>query len=204
MSMLLTLLFSCLSFFLLSLGESLNFPCTSQAFFPERLSNHCQCLCRTFSEFSTKSNAVPLSDPSGNRVRPGTRLQIRGRKNQHIRTTWNFVHWLPRYASTTIYGCIAQLLAVQIATPVPEIIDTTSTVPATYQELVNQIHGCALLELRSQEFKMSNLFGVNLEIGRRIIWRVLVRRKRALNYSIALILPSHCGWNDNIRMPSDV
>jgi hypothetical protein len=39
-----------------------------------------------------------------------TRLQIKGHKNNHVRPpTWNFVHWLPRYASTTIYRCIALL-----------------------------------------------------------------------------------------------
>jgi hypothetical protein len=37
--------------------------------------------------------AVPLSDPSRNRVRPDARLQIKGRKNAHIHTAARkFVH----------------------------------------------------------------------------------------------------------------
>jgi hypothetical protein len=54
--------------------------CTAHAFFPERLSNHCQGLRHTFSEICTKSDAIPLSDASQNHARPNTRLQIKGRK----------------------------------------------------------------------------------------------------------------------------
>jgi hypothetical protein len=69
-----------------SVSVSLGFHCTSHAFFPERLSNHCQGLRRTFSEVCTEFEAVPLSDPSRNRIRPDTRLQINGSNNQHIHT----------------------------------------------------------------------------------------------------------------------
>jgi hypothetical protein len=59
--------------------------CSAHAFFPERLSNHCQGLRHTFSEICKTFVAVPLSDPS------------------HIHTAaWNFVRLLPRYASTII------------------------------------------------------------------------------------------------------
>jgi hypothetical protein len=50
---------------------------------PERLFNHCKGLPFTFSETWTKFDAVPLSDPSRNRIRPDARLQIKGRKNNH-------------------------------------------------------------------------------------------------------------------------
>jgi hypothetical protein len=49
-------------------------------FFPERLSNHCQGLHRTFPEICTTFSAVLLSDPSQNRIRPNTPIQIKGRK----------------------------------------------------------------------------------------------------------------------------
>jgi hypothetical protein len=49
-------------------------------------------------------------DQSQNCTRPDIRLKIKGRTNQHVHpAAWNFVHWLPRYASTTIYRCIALL-----------------------------------------------------------------------------------------------
>jgi hypothetical protein len=51
-----------------------------------------------------------LSDPSRNRIKPDTRLQMKGRKSQHVHpTAWNFVNWLQRYASTIICRCIALL-----------------------------------------------------------------------------------------------
>jgi hypothetical protein len=81
--------FTSLAFF--GLGE-FGFPCTAHAFFPERLSNHRQGLRYTFSEICTKFCAVPLSDPSRNRIRPDTRLQLTEVKNQHFHlATWNFV-----------------------------------------------------------------------------------------------------------------
>jgi hypothetical protein len=57
MSILLTLLFTCLAFF--GLGEFGFF----RAFFPERLSNHCQGLRCTFYDIFTKFDAHLLSDP---------------------------------------------------------------------------------------------------------------------------------------------
>jgi hypothetical protein len=48
-------------------------PCTAQPFFPERLPDHFQGVCCTFSEICTKYYTVPLSDPS-------QRLQMKGRK----------------------------------------------------------------------------------------------------------------------------
>jgi hypothetical protein len=38
--------------------------CTAHAFFPEHLSNHCQCLCCTIFEICIKFDAFPLSHPS--------------------------------------------------------------------------------------------------------------------------------------------
>jgi hypothetical protein len=66
---LLALLFTCLAFCGL---VSLDFPCTAHAFFSEHLSKHCEGL------RCTKFDAVPLWDPSWNRIRPHTRPQIRG------------------------------------------------------------------------------------------------------------------------------
>jgi hypothetical protein len=59
---------------------SLDFPSTAHAFFPERLSTNSQSLRRTFSEICTQFDAVPLSNPSRNRIRSDTRLKIKGRK----------------------------------------------------------------------------------------------------------------------------
>jgi hypothetical protein len=91
-------------------SASSDFMCTADAFFPQRLSNHCQGIRGTFSEICTKFDGVPLSDPSRNRIRRGTRLQIKGRKNQHVHpAAWNCVPWLPRYTNTIIYRCIVLL-----------------------------------------------------------------------------------------------
>jgi hypothetical protein len=57
---------------LFSVSVSLDCPCTAHAFFPERLSNHCQDLRSTFFEVCIKFNAHSLSDPSRNRVMPDT------------------------------------------------------------------------------------------------------------------------------------
>jgi hypothetical protein len=74
---------------------TLDFPCTAHAFFSEFLSNHCHGR-STFSETCTKSDAVPLSDPSWNHNRPHKRLQIKACKNQHVHpVVWDIVHWLP-------------------------------------------------------------------------------------------------------------
>jgi hypothetical protein len=63
-----------------SVSSSLDFPCTVSAFFPERISlpgspSH------FLPEICTKCYAVPLLDLLRNRIRPDTRLQIKGRKN---------------------------------------------------------------------------------------------------------------------------
>jgi hypothetical protein len=56
-------------------------PCTADAFFPRRLYNHYHNHNRLiFSEICIKFVAVPLSDPSRNRIRTDTGLQINGRK----------------------------------------------------------------------------------------------------------------------------
>jgi hypothetical protein len=65
---------------LFSVSVSSDFPCTANAFFPGRLSNHCQRLRRTPYEICTKFDAVSLSDPSRNHISPDTRLEIKGRK----------------------------------------------------------------------------------------------------------------------------
>jgi hypothetical protein len=106
MSMLLTLLFTCLTFFVV-------------------LSNHCQGLCRTFSEICTKFDAHSLLDQSQNRIRPDTRLHIEGRKKSACPPScvkfctltpkiFQYYH-LPLHCATTA--------AVQMAAPVSEIID---------------------------------------------------------------------------------
>jgi hypothetical protein len=58
--------------------------CTADAFFRERLYNHCHGLCCNFSYIFTKFDAHSLSDPSRNRIRPDTLLQIKELKNQHF------------------------------------------------------------------------------------------------------------------------
>jgi hypothetical protein len=134
MSMLLTLCSPVTPF---SASASLDFPCKVHSSFPKRLSNHCQGLRHTFSEICTTFNAVPLSDPSRSLVRPDTQLQIKGRKNQHVHpAAWNFVHGLPRYASTVIYRCIA----------VPQLLTDGSTSPWSYE----YPHVCCCLATRIQ------------------------------------------------------
>jgi hypothetical protein len=65
-------------------------------FFPERLPNHCQGLRHTFSEICTEFDIhdSKLKDVTNQNVHPAP---------------WNFVHSLPRYASTINYCCIALL-----------------------------------------------------------------------------------------------
>jgi hypothetical protein len=75
----------------ISLSVSSDFLCTAHAFFPEHLYNHLQGLRHTFSEICTKFNAHSLS-------------------HQHVHpAAWNFVYWLPKYASTIVYPYIALL-----------------------------------------------------------------------------------------------
>jgi hypothetical protein len=92
---------------LFSVSVSLDFPCTTHAFFP----NACLIIAGvsiTVSEICTKFDAVPLSDLSQNHIRPDTQLQIKGRKNQ-------YGYHLPLHCTTTT--------AVHMATSVPEITD---------------------------------------------------------------------------------
>jgi hypothetical protein len=107
--MLLTFLFTFFAFF--SVCPEPSKPCKAHAFFPQRVSNHCQSLRRTFSEISTKFDAaVPTSDPSQSRIKSDTRLHIKGRKNQHVLpAACSFVHWLPRYATNIVYLSITLL-----------------------------------------------------------------------------------------------
>jgi hypothetical protein len=65
---------------------SRDFQCTAHAFFPERLSNLCQGFRRNITEIYTKFDAVPLSDPSQNRIRPDIRFQIKELKRNSIST----------------------------------------------------------------------------------------------------------------------
>jgi hypothetical protein len=82
MSMLLTLLFTCLAYFGLPLTKhSVQESVYDYGLFSEHLSNHWQGLRTIFPNISTKFDAVLLSDPSRSRIRPVTRLQIKGRKN---------------------------------------------------------------------------------------------------------------------------
>jgi hypothetical protein len=84
--------------------------CTTHVFFTERLSNHCQGLCGTFSEICTKHDVLSLLDPLRKLIRPGTRLKIKGCKNRYLHpAAWNVIQWLPRHASTNIYRCIVLL-----------------------------------------------------------------------------------------------
>jgi hypothetical protein len=99
-------------------------PCTAHASFPERSSNHCWCFRHTFSKICTEVDSHLLSDPSRNRIRPDTRLQIKGHKKSArplscmkfctlTSKTCQYYH-LPLHHAATI--------AVQMAAPVPEII----------------------------------------------------------------------------------
>jgi hypothetical protein len=102
--------FSLHSFRLFSVSVGLDFPHTAHTFLPESLSNHCQCLCSTFSEICTKFDPISLSDPSRNHTRPDIRLQIKRSKNQHIYpAAENIVHWHSICATTIIYCWIALL-----------------------------------------------------------------------------------------------
>jgi hypothetical protein len=120
-SMLLTLLFTSSLF---SVSVSLDFPFT--VFFRERLSNHYQGLRHTFPEICTGFDAVPLSGPSRNLIRPDTRLQIK--RHEISARPPSYVHWLPRYTSTNHLPLHRDTTtAVQMATPVPEIMDMPRT-----------------------------------------------------------------------------
>jgi hypothetical protein len=100
---------------------SLDFPCTAHAFFPERLSNHCQGLHHTFSEICTK--CCPFVGSIAKSHQANTQLQTKDVKNQYpYPTAWNFVHCLPGCTTTIIYRCIALKLLYRWKNP--EIMDT--------------------------------------------------------------------------------
>jgi hypothetical protein len=63
-----------------TVSVSLDFLSTAHAFLPERLSDHFQSVRCAFSNIWITYDAVPLSDPSQNRIRTDTRLQIERRK----------------------------------------------------------------------------------------------------------------------------
>jgi hypothetical protein len=63
---------------LFSVLVSLDFPCTTYAFFPKRLFNHCQGLRCSSSEICTTFYAFPLLDSSRNHIWPHTWPQIKG------------------------------------------------------------------------------------------------------------------------------
>jgi hypothetical protein len=99
-------------------------PCTAHAFFPKRLSNHCQHLHHTFSKIYTEFDSHSLSDPSWNRIRPDTRLQIKGhKKSARPPSCMKFCTLTPKicqYYHLPLHH--ATTTAVQMAAPVPEII----------------------------------------------------------------------------------
>jgi hypothetical protein len=91
-----------------SFSVSLDFLCMPHAILPKRLPNDCQGLRRTFFKICTKFNAQLLSDSLWNCIMH-TWLQMKRHKNQQVYpAVWN-LHWIPRYASATIYSCIARL-----------------------------------------------------------------------------------------------
>jgi hypothetical protein len=81
MNMLLTLLFSCIAFFVLPWTQhAIQTNVYGSNFLPELLSNHCRSLHYTLSEICTKFDGFPLSDLTRYHMRPDTRLQIKRRE----------------------------------------------------------------------------------------------------------------------------
>jgi hypothetical protein len=122
MSMLLALLFTCLAFFRSRWVRT----------FYVRLMlsspNACLIIARVsvplFPKFAQNliTLAVALSDPLRNRIRPDMYVI-----NQHVHpAAWNFVCWRPRYASINLSLHHATTTAVQMAAPVPKIMDILS------------------------------------------------------------------------------
>jgi hypothetical protein len=110
----------------LSVSVSFNFPCTAHAFFPERLSNHFQGLRRTFSEICAKCDAVPLSDPSRNHIRPDIRFQINGRKISTSTQLREILYTYSKYMLLLLPLHRTTKNAVLSAASVPEIMDAIS------------------------------------------------------------------------------
>jgi hypothetical protein len=95
LSMLSTMLFTCLAFF--GLDKSSDLPCTAHPFLPESLSNHCQGPRCIFSYICTKLHAVPLSDPLRNHIRPDIQLQTKGgKKSASLRSCMKFCKLTPK------------------------------------------------------------------------------------------------------------
>jgi hypothetical protein len=79
-----------------------------------------------FSEIYTKFDAIVLSEPSRNRIGPDTRLQIKGCKEwKYPPSCMKFCTLIPKiclYYHLPLHR--ATTTAVQMAAPVPEIMDT--------------------------------------------------------------------------------
>jgi hypothetical protein len=106
MTLLSTLLFTCLAFVFL-VSVSLDFPCTTHCFFPKSLSNHCQGLHHTLPTLS--QNVMHTHCSIHCEITSGQiQLQTKGHKQSACPlAAWSCEHWLPRSANTTIYCCSA-------------------------------------------------------------------------------------------------
>jgi hypothetical protein len=110
-----------------TVSVSLDFPWTAHAFFPRRLSNHCQGLCRFF--FSQDLHKICCSSFVGSLAKfHQIGYNTQNKKPENISTSTHFVHlknvvhWLPKickYYHLPLYR--ANTIAVQMAVPVPEI-----------------------------------------------------------------------------------
>jgi hypothetical protein len=112
---------------------SLNFPCTAHAFFPEHVLIISRIFVALLRRFTKKFDAVPLSDPSRSHIRPDTRPQIKGRKNEHVKfytltSTICQYYYLPLHGATTT--------AVQMAALVPEIVEGSGTLQSAFISLL--------------------------------------------------------------------
>jgi hypothetical protein len=65
-------------------ARHLSGPFRSRLVSPERLPNHFQRIRHTFLKIYKQFDAVLLSNPSGNRIRPDTGLQINGHKKSAL------------------------------------------------------------------------------------------------------------------------
>jgi hypothetical protein len=95
----------------LSVSVDLDFLCTSHAFSPNACLVSARVSVALVPRFAHNLMLFILSDPSRSRLRPDTRLQIKGRKKiqRFHPTAWNFIYKFPRYGSTIIYHSIALL-----------------------------------------------------------------------------------------------
>jgi hypothetical protein len=108
MKMLLTLLFTCPAFFFFGFskfGLSVHGSC----FLPQ---SRCQGLCDTSSEIFRKFDAVALTDPSQNHIRPNTQLQIKAVKistsaqlREILYTDWQDVLVVSSSIASRYYYC---------------------------------------------------------------------------------------------------